>query len=151
MASRSELRKERYRYLRSLGFSSADARKYRDQSVEHLQEYVDTTAERITETPSRKRTQQERTIIKQVRAERRKKPTVQTATRLKSRADRYDEFVAWTQDKNFPNWAMEYVAAANRNAGFGPVNSYGFRRFYYRYVENRPESTAATLADRDDS
>lgn len=150
-SNRSDLRKERYRYLRSLGFSSADARKYRDQSFENLQTYVDTTVEQVEQTPSRKRTEREREIVKNVRKERAKKRTVESSTRMLTRTDRYENFVAWTVAKDFPNWAMQYIAAVNRQAGFGPVNSYGFRRFFYRYVENRPEATAATLADRDDS
>lgn len=149
--SRSDLRKERYKYMRSLGFSAVHARKYRDNKTENITKFVNSERVRITEIRSSQRSKSERTIIASIRRERRQVATVETAPRLKPRRERLEDFKRWTGDRNFPDWAISYIAEHNQLAGFSPLNSYGFRRFYYRYVQNRPETTAALLADRDDS
>ncbi len=149
--TRSDLRKERYRHMRSLGFSAIEARKYRDNKQSNIIKFVSSEHTRITKIPAKKRVENERKILSNIRRTRRQPVTVDNAPRLKPQRERLEDFSRWTGDRNFPDWAISYIAEQNQRAGLSPLNSYGFRRFYYRYVQNRPEATAAILADRDDS
>lgn len=149
--ARKQLRKERYRHMRNLGFSSADARKYRDQSSVNIDVHVETERKRITKVRSAKRVETDTAKIKKIRAFNRQKPAVEFQGRNKTKNDRWEEFSDWTRNRNFPVWAMEYIQEMNAKQGVDPLDSWGFRRFYYRYVLNRTEATAAKLADRDDS
>ncbi len=149
--ARKQLRKERYRHMRSLGFTSIDARKYRDNSSDNIDVKVDTERKRITKVRAAKRSDVDKTKIHEIRAFNRRKPAVEFQGRNKTRNDRWEEFSGWTANRNFPEWAMRYIGGKNVERGFDPLDSWGFRRFYYRYVLNRAEATAAKNADRDDS
>lgn len=149
--ARKQLRKERYRHMRSLGFSSADARKYRDNSSDNIDVKVDTERKRITKVRAGKRSVTDKKKIQEIRAFNRRKPAVEFQGRNKTRNDRWEEFSSWTSNRNFPEWAQAYISRVNRDAKLDPLDSWGYRRFYYRYVMNRTEATAAKNADRDDS
>lgn len=149
--SRSDLRKERYRHLRSLGFSSAHARKFRDQSHTHITEFVDDERERIVTKKSNVRTPQEKVILREIRSSRRRTNQVEVAPRLKPISERAEDFSRWTADGNFPSYAEKFIAEQNAQKGLSPVDSYGYRRFYWAYVENIPVDEIGELADRGDS
>lgn len=148
---RKELRKERYNALRKLGFSTKEARRRRDQSAVHIVEYIDTERERIVTKKSNMRTESEKFTLKAIRQSRRRERKIDEAPRLKPITERASDFSRWTSDGNFPAWAREYIAAQNDNIGVSPINSYGYRRFYWRYVENLSEDEIGSLADRGDS
>lgn len=149
--ARKQLRKERYRHMLLLGFSPKDARKYRDHSSGSIEAHVEVERKRITKVRSAKRETTDTEKIKKIRAFNRQKPAVEFQGRNKTKNDRWLEFSDWTRNRNFPVWAMEYIENMNDKQGVDPLDSWGFRRFYYRYVLNRTEATAAKLADRDDS
>lgn len=149
--TRSDLRKERYNHLRGLGFSPADARKFRDQSSAHIVEYVDEETERITVKKSNVRTVREKDILQNVRRQRRTAKTAPVISpRLKPISERADDFSGWTRD-GFPVEATRFIEEENRRTGRSPVDGYGFRRFYWAYVENIPVDEIGDLADRGDS
>lgn len=149
--ARKQLRKERYRHMLLLGFSSVEARKFRDHSNVSIDRNVESERERIANIRAPKRSEVEQKKIRGIRAFNRRKPAVEFSGRNKSRSDRWEEFSRWTKNRNFPVWAMAYIAEKNNDRELDPLDSFGFRRFYYRYVQNRSETQAAKFADRDDS
>lgn len=149
--ARKQLRKERYRHMLNLGFSPVDARKYRDHSSGSIDSHIEVERKRIAKVRSAKRVETDTQKIKKIRAFNRQKPAVEFQGRNKTKNDRWEEFSDWTRNRNFPVWAMEYIQEMNAKQGVDPLDSWGFRRFYYRYVMNRTEATSAKLADRDDS
>lgn len=149
--ARKQLRKERYRHMIDLGFSTTDARRFRDRSGVNIETHVESERERIVDIRTEKRSQSDKDKLRDIRAHNRQKPAVESAGRNKTRADRWQEFSNWTKNRNFPGWAMDYIGEMNRDKELDPLDSWGFRRFYYRYVQNRAETSAAKLADRDDS
>lgn len=149
--ARKQLRKERYRHLLDLGFTSSDARKFRDHSSNSIDKNVESERQRITKVRAPKRSETDTKKIREIRRFNRQRPAVEVHGRNKTRSGRWEEFSQWTSDRNFPEWAQKYIGLRNREQGFDPLDSWGYRRFYYRYVQNRTEGSAARLADRDDS
>ena len=149
--TRSERRKERYRHLILLGFSAKNARKFRDQSADHIRGFEDSERTRITEVRASKRSDEEKKIIREIRQSRRIENRVETGPRLKPKSERQDEFSQWTADRNFPSWADQFIAEQNEERGLDPLDSYGFRRFWHHYVDGIPVEDIGDLADRGDS
>lgn len=150
-SDRKELRKERYNAIRKLGFSPVEARRRRDQSAVHIVEFIDTERERIVSKKSNVRTESEKFTLREIRKSRRRERKIDEAPRLKPITERAGDFSRWSADGNFPFWAKEFIAQQNADKGLSPVDSYGYRRFYWRYVENMSEDEIGDLADRGDS
>ena len=148
---RKALRKERYNALRKLGFSPVEARRRRDQSATNITTFIEVERVKIVAKKSNVRTDQEKATLRAIRNSRRRERKIDEAPRLKPASERADDFSRWTSDGNFPFWAKEFIAEQNAQKGLSPVDSYGFRRFYWRYVENIPLEEMGDLADRGDS
>lgn len=149
--ARKQLRKERYRHFLLLGFSTIEARRFRDHGSPSIERNVESERERIAKIRAPKRTELEQKKIRGIRAFNRRQPAVEFSGRNKTRSDRWEEFSSWTKNRNFPVWAMAYIQQKNADKDLDPLDSFGFRRFYHRYVQNRSEAQAAKFADRDDS
>lgn len=150
--SRGERRAARYKHLRILGFSAEHARRYRDQSSDHIIEFVDDSREEIVAIPAKNRSESQRNILKQVRKSRRRENQIVTQPRLKTIGERSSDFSRWSEFGNvFPGWALKYIEQQNADKGLSPADSYGYRRFYWSYVEGRSQDELGDVADRGDS
>lgn len=149
--TRSELRRERYNYLRRIGFSPVEARRRRDTSADNIRGFVSDERKRIVAISSKKRSENDRKIIRNIRVDRRRENRIETAPRLRPMSQRVTEFSKWSGEQNFPSWAETFIAQQNLDRGLDPFDSYGFRRFYWRYVEGLPTDEIGDLADRGDS
>ena len=148
--NRAKLRATRYKHLRALGFSVADAAKYRDQSATHIVEFTEEETQRITEKKSNVRSKSEAEILRRARYARRSGAPPTMSPRLKPIQERVKDFSNWTRD-GFPDEALDYIKQVNKDQGLSPVDSYGYRRFWHMYVDNQPASELHELADRGES
>ncbi len=150
--SRGERRAARYKHLRTIGFTAQDARKYRDQSSDHITEFVDDRREEILEVRADTRTDLQRKILRGIRESRKRENQIKTQPRLKSIKDRSADFSRWSEiGEHFPQWAMNFIEEQNEERGLSPADSYGFRRFYWSYVEGMDVEELGDIADRGDS
>lgn len=144
MAHDATLRKARYDQLRALGYSSKEATRFRDRSADSIDAEVASRQKRIAKKPVAKRTSQESfqlTRIREYRRERREQPTVSREP-IESRESRQEQFSSWTGRRNFPPRIVRYIAEINHAAGLDPLESYGFRVFYWQYVNGYTEREA---------
>ncbi len=154
---RDELRKERYRHLREMGFSPVEARRRRDTSGENIETFVEKERVRIRDIRADTRTERDRNIFQSIRKVRRRNQItvnkVDSAPRLKSQSARLVDFKNWSEAADFPDWAETYIKKQNRDRGLNRFDGYGYRRFYYRYVDGDSEDfiDEEGLADRDNS
>lgn len=148
--SRSERRQARYKYLRSLGFSSDDARRLRDKSGRNIEGEVKTERRRISRKSRTRRTQQEQERLDAIQLS--STPTLLEARerRIMSKADRWDNYSAWSKI-GFPPWALTRIEDYNRSRGLPRDDAFGYRRFYYWYVERIADFENEFFADRGDS
>lgn len=140
-SNRAELRESRYKLLRSLGYSSADATRRRDWSAERIDADIIATQRRISKkrVSSRSETEQERLeAIRDYRHQERDMP-VSVRQRTESRKDRLRNFSDWSKAKEFPAHIQGLIDGYNEQAGFSPLDSYGYRLFYWQYVRGLDE------------
>lgn len=150
--SRSERRKERYKILIRLGFSAKEARQRRDWTGERIQRSIATRENQISDIPESRRSKSERDQLRKINNYNTKSSPVARQRRVKSRSERYADFSTWSKRFNkFPPSALKKIAEFNRAVGEESRDPYGFRRFYYWYVERISESESAAFADRADS
>lgn len=148
---RSSRRKERYMILRGLGFSSEDARRLRDQSGENIQLEIRNERRRISRKSISRRSETEAQKLESIREEFRQTSPVARGRRLESRRERYNNFSAWSSTQNFPPAAIARIRQFNSDAGLSRDDGYGYRRYYFVYVERLPANESAEFADRADS
>lgn len=149
-------RRERYRYLRHLGYTPREAYKRRDWKtirVEHsirskesyLRRKETLTPQQILQLNnlSKHRTQQwERQRAVQIAT---------TVTPLKTKADRWLDFSRWSKRKQFPASFQQIIDEYNINNGLDIHNSFGYRVFYHRYVNKIPEIDAIIRTETRDT
>jgi hypothetical protein len=145
--SRSELRRTRYKQLRALGYSVAEARKLRDNKADKIDQNIASKQRRIARKPVAKRTVEETfqyERIREYRKQRREQPTVSREP-IESANDRYENFSKWSSKRNgFPRRIQRYIADLNIAAGHDPLDSYGYRVFFHQYVNGTTERKAKT-------
>ena len=149
--SRSEKRKERYNELKALGFSSVDARKYRDRSGDNIERKVSSEQRRISRKPKAMRTSSETFKLRRIRSRKVTQSNRQRSGRMDSREARWRKFSASSKINKFPKAARLRILKINRDAGLSPDDRYGYRRYYFEYVERLDPGDASDLSDRGDS
>lgn len=147
--SRSDKRKERYRELRALGFSASEARRYRDQSGTNIDKRISVEQRRISRKPQQMRSSEE--VFRLERIRNRRKSRVTRQPRLDSRRERWQRFSDWSKVQRFPKEYQARIDQINERAGKPRFDGYGYRRFYYEYVERLSMEDSIQLADRGDS
>lgn len=142
--SREQIRKDRYALADRLGFTVEEKRRMRDLSDEkfnRLAVNAERRLRRIEPIDRSPRVQQRLRALQDYRRERREEPVkVRKITEPKS--VRKNNFNRWSKERNFPAWARREIRDINRAAGFGPMNSYGFRVWFYIYTERESFATS---------
>lgn len=67
------------------------------------------------------------------------------------RLSRYEEFGRWAGARRYPEWAMEKIIEYNRRAGLGDFDKFGYRAFFFEYVDREDEDGAYELAGYDET
>ncbi|MBW8035449.1 MAG: hypothetical protein FVQ79_07415 [Planctomycetes bacterium] len=145
-----DLRKIRYRTLRDLGFSSADARRFRDQSSFHINQQATQKGERIQAIPERQRSLRE---TKDLDAFNEYQGMLATTPARRGEIEtpktRDENWSAWSGRGAFPRQFQRAIADINTDAGKLPFDSFGYRMMYFMYVEEMDEDEAEEMiADR---
>lgn len=149
--SRSDKRKERYRELRALRFSPEVARRYRDKSGKEISLLITREQRRISRKPQYKRSADESFRLRRIQDRSKSANQVQQQARLDSRRERWEKFSEYSKSGLWPQNLRNRIREINRRAGLGPDDGYGFRRFYYEYVERLSLEESIQISERGDS
>ncbi len=148
--SRSERRKARYKYLTGLGFSTEDARRLRDQSGRNIESNVKRERRRISRKPRARRSTDEQDRLDSIQVSSTATLLETRERRFMSRGERYDSFSSWSKI-GFPPWAINRISDYNKSRRLSRDDSFGYRRFYFWYVERVADFENEFFADRGDS
>ncbi len=145
-----DLRKTRYRTLRELGFSSADARRFRDQSSFNINTQATQKAGRIQAIPTSQRSLRETRDLDAF--DEYQSLLATTPARqgdLESPRTRDENWSEWSGRSDFPDRFQRSIVDINTDAGKLPFDSFGYRMMYFMYVEEMDEDEAEEMiADR---
>lgn len=144
-------RRERYLELRALGYTPTEATRLRDLSGDNIQKQISRTRRRISRKPVAMRTSEETFRLARIQNRQRVQSQVQQDGRLGSRESRWRKFSEYSKINKFPKKMRDRIAEINSNVGKPPLDGYGYRRFYYEYVERLDIREASNLANRNDS
>lgn len=149
--SRSDKRKERYRELRALRFSPEQSRRLRDRSGKEIQLAIAREQRRISRKPVQLRTAEESFRLKRIQDRQATATEVQRRTRLETRQERWEKFSEYSKSGVWPREFRKRIREINRKVGLGPDDGYGYRRFYYEYVERLSQEESIQISERGDS
>jgi hypothetical protein len=150
-SDRSSIRKARYKYAIDLGFSAKEARRFRDLSGANVEKRVVRERLRITRKRPTRRSLEEQERLDRIIETHARNPIEVRQRRVFSQSERQEMFNTWTGDRNFPAWALERIRAYNTAKGENPLDSFGYRRFYFWYVLRIADFENEFYADRNDS
>jgi hypothetical protein len=72
--------------------------------------------------------------------------------RFDSREARWRQFSKWSKSRKYPKWVRDRVERYNRAAGKQSIeDGFGYRQFYYEYVERLSDDEVSDIVDRNDS
>lgn len=162
MASRDAYnakRRERYRFLRSLNFTAAEARTLRQRSGGRIERAIDERefeieAERPSSLANRQLAQLDQ--IAQYKRRKRQDPGAQRAV-YETKRERRRNWRIWSGRKEFPPEMQSWINSVNksnppyRKGKVNPFSSKGYRALYHRYVNRRPEAEARRLGEKNDT
>lgn len=156
--SRASKRAERRMIARELGFSPAQADRMRDLSPQRFEDEIRAERARITRTSRARRTAEQQSRLDSIR-EYSGQSEITRQRRLATGGTRYENFRMWSSKYvGFPDAALDGddffpgITAMNRRAGRNDFDGFGYRAFYYYYVERIMDiDVIAELADRGDS
>lgn len=149
--SRATKRYERYNEARALEFSVEDARRLRDLSGSKFQQVVSQEQRRISRKPERLRTPEESFRLKRIQDRNKFQTKVQQEQRVMSRIERWKRFQKFSKNNVWPKYIKKEIIRFNRRHGKDDDDSFGYRQYYYKYVERLDIDEASELADRNDS
>lgn len=149
--SRSDKRKERYRELRALRFSPEQSRRLRDRSGKEIQLAIAREQRRISRKPVQLRTADESFRLKRIQDRQAAATEVQRRARLETRQERWEKFSEYSKSGIWPREFRKRIREINRRVGLGPDDGYGYRRFYYEYVERLSQEESIQISERGDS
>ena len=152
--SRDQKRIERYRELRALGYDSKTARRLRDASGKNIELFIGRDQRRISRKPIQTRTSSEAFRLRRIQNRYRTQTELQRKARLSTREERWQEFAEYSKSGIWPAEFRRRIREINRRAGFikdANNNKYGFRRFYYEYVERLSREESIELSELGDS
>jgi hypothetical protein len=148
---RSLKRVERYRELRALGFDPIQARRFRDWSGKRIQLTIAREQRRISRKPIQLRTTDESFRLSRIQSRNRQQTQIQQQARLSSRQERWEQFADFSENRNWPPEFLRRIRQINERAGLSIDDGFGYRRFYYEYVERLDIQESLDLAERGDS
>jgi hypothetical protein len=144
---RTARRKTRYSELRALGYSARDARRLRDVGDTRRIIVKEQTVARISEIPARRRTPEERQLRRNIiREQRVSVPTVRLSTTA-----RLNRFRRWSRTRQFPTEIQEWIERQNLQSGRDLNDSFGYRLFYHRFVDDMSAVEAFITTERRDT
>ncbi len=150
--ARIDIRRERYAYFRSLGFSSIQSRQFRDNSAARGTLEIQSELTRVRREPS---TPDRTDRIRRLSTAPRQPATTPTRQRESSgetKSRRLQNFRRWSQrNVGFPSDLLTRIHDINTSAGFDVNSSYGFRVFYHRYVNGEGPDEAERHAEMRDT
>ncbi len=155
--ARKELRLSRYSQLRQQGFSPTEARRLRDWKGERITTEVTRVERRISRVRVAERTEAQTTRIEAIRDFRsRGRRDPDSFIPIDSRPARVARFAAWSGTRKFPRGLQirvlgRTIAQINVDAGLDPLDGFGYRLFYHRYVNGVSEIEARQRAETRDS
>lgn len=147
--SRADKRKERYRELRNLGFSAPEARRLRDTSGDTIDSEITVKQRRISRKPQQLRSSEEQFTLDRIRNYRR--GGFSRRSRVDSRRARWERFSKWSEAGVFPKSFRARIVQINQSNGLLANDGFGYRQFYYEYVERLSREDASQFSDRADS
>jgi hypothetical protein len=149
---RSLKRVERYRELRALGFDPIQARRFRDWSGKRIQLTIAREQRRISRKPVQLRTSDESFRLSRIQSRNRRQTQIQQQARLSSRQERWEQFAEFSKTRNWPSEFLRRIRQINVRAGKESADDgYGYRRFYFEYVERLDIQESLDIAERGDS
>lgn len=151
-ASRKDIRIERYRYARSLGYNAEEARKYRDYSGERLQREVRQEEKRLADSELEDLSEPERLRLRRIREHRqRENREPERRGRIETEQDRLRNFKIWSKRKAFPSDIQALIDKINDEGGYDEYDSYGYRIYYHLYVKQRTAPDAVRMVETRDT
>ena len=148
---RDNKRRERYLELRALGFSVQDARRYRDQSGKNIELRISKEQRRISRKPEQIRSSEESFKLSRIRQRRQSANFIARKARMSTRQERWQEFSDFSKSGAWPQEIRARIRAINTRAGLDSDDGYGFRRYYYEFVERLNTDESKELSERNDS
>lgn len=142
-SSRKDLRIERYKYARNLGYTPTQARQYRDYSKKRIDKVVREDESRLSQKSRGELSEGDRLRLQSIRSERdRERKEPERRGRTETEKDRLENFKYWSKRKAFPTDIQNLITKINVEAGYDEYESYGYRIYYWLYVKQRsaPES-----------
>lgn len=146
--ARQQTRKERYRRLRDLGFTAKEASRYRDRSTPAINQFVN--RRRATLAKKSSRTEAQESQFQRLRGESDRTDTFRPS-RVETNRDRLANFKRWSKSKAFPAQYEDWISDINTANGKDPLDSYGYRIFYYRYVKGLGDAEAIRMVESRDT
>lgn len=143
---RANRRKEQYRIAReTYGYSSKEASRLRDLSFKAFHSEIIKTEQRIKKKSPKRRTDFEVIQLQRIQQAKQLAPTPR---RRDTRAARQAQFNLWSGQRDFPYVAQEFITKQNRLAGKADRDSFGYRIYYWHYVNELDVSEAVIAAER---
>lgn len=148
MAKRDEVRRERYGELIRLGFTPKEARRLRDRSGDNIQAEIKQERRRIVKKSVSKRAPIEQRKLAAIRERDSRLTVTQRSQRLEPKTVRSKNFSKWSNKygEGFPADRQLEIEAFNERAGKSKYDKFGYRMYYYRYVERVPVGEAMIFA-----
>lgn len=148
MANRNEVRRERHRLLRELGYSPEDARRLRDNSFVNIEKTITRTERRLARRPAIDRSPEQQRRLRKIR-DYRKRDAIELCGRTESKPTRIANWSDWSRDRSFPREFYQRARKINRDSGRRANASYGFRILYHMYISGESESLSKRRFNRE--
>lgn len=150
-SARSQRRKERYNQLIQLGFSAKEARQYRDKSGLNIDAYVLSRQRQLREVEIDQLTPQQELQLERI--ERIRDRNILTfQQRTFSKSERALQFSTWSnRNIGFPAPHIAAIVEFNEAAGEPPDSPFGYKMFFYQYVDGLEWDEAEREIDERDS
>jgi len=132
-----ELRRVKYKDILARGFSTKDARALRDKSSTNIVKATNVRHTQIRRTSRENRTPQQSAQLTAIRIHRATEQADPSRIGdIQSTGTREDQWSRWSSPSNdFPASIKNQIIAINRDSGKLPFDSFGYRMFYFMYVE----------------
>lgn len=152
-SERAERRRQNYAYYKSLGYSTAEARRLRDVSPDKGFEEIQRTERRLGRIRAIDRSESVQMRLRAIRDEIRSRRRVGVDTdQPASRVQRIEQFREWSDTRDgFPPNVQRQIERLNVDAGLSPFAAYGYRVFFHLYVNGLDLAEAREVVERRDT
>lgn len=150
--AQQDIRRERYQYFRSLGFSSGESRSLRDNSAARGTLRIDTEVRSIRSRPLTPESSARLAKLSNPRPVPATTPARKRESTGETQSRRLANFRRWSQrNVGFPSDVLTRIQDINIEAGFDINSGHGYRVFYHRYVNGESPDDAEKRAERRDT